>query len=437
MSERGDKRVKLGISRVQPDKNVFTKADISMATWTAIIFFVTYVLLVIFVGTSNDEPSLAQNGGGGPIKYVLYSLPITLGFVYYCVFGSVSSRISWHGALAFLLYATVSMLSLASNTLHGFYSVRDIAIISGYLSMYVFWFRAPAWCVDAALLTLALCIAIDSAWRIGSAPNLFAGGFYGFLGLSEASQQGLFGSNGILESSFAFPVGAIALYYFSHRKRQKFLFSLVLLFIAFKRIAFAGIVLALCFDVVVSPIISQKSRKFLAATIVVLVSLTAIFTTQIFEGIADLLDLEETNANSVSLGRYDIAVKLWTELESAPLMNYVVGFGPGSADQISTENFNLNPHNDWLKIIIDYGVIGFVVFHLVFLIITRVSRLGIMIYLYNATLMVTDNVLIYMIYHPFLVLIACVARGHEESDFTRRLTLNRRPQSLAPNRPPQ
>jgi hypothetical protein len=106
---------------------------------------------------------------------------------------------------------------------------------------------------------------------------------------------------------------------------------------------------------------------------------------------------------------------LWNQLKAGQMANWIFGFGPGAADAWVTSYFRLgNPHNDWLKILFDYGTFGFLSLHaILFLTLTR-HRLGIMIYLYSATLMMTDNVFIYMFHQVFVAMMMCTGRPEWE-----------------------
>jgi O-antigen ligase len=160
---------------------------------------------------------------------------------------------------------------------------------------------------------------------------------------------------------------------------------------------------------------SRSTRRLLALLIVAALSIAAIFSTQLFETAADNLALQDSDAAGVSVGRYDLAVMLWNQMKAAQTANWIFGFGPGAADSWVTSYFILgNPHNDWLKILFDYGIFGFFCLHAIwFLTLTR-HRLGIMIYLYSATLMMTDNVFIYMFHQVFVAMMMCTGRPEGE-----------------------
>lgn len=104
--------------------------------------------------------------------------------------------------------------------------------------------------------------------------------------------------------------------------------ALVLLFLSFKRIAFLGVALAIAFDVGISGFMRLRAARAVAVLIVVVLSLVALFSTQIFEYVTTTLSIESTSANSISLGRYDIAVKLWEDLARNKALSWMLGLAP-------------------------------------------------------------------------------------------------------------
>jgi hypothetical protein len=400
---------------MQVGRQGVTLAERRMAILTGRIVFVTLAVWTL-VGGSGGGSRASADPSPSIVRYVVYSLPLTLGFAYYSTFSHRQMQIDPRGAAAFALYALLAVTAMVANSWFNFYGVRDLVIISGYLLLFVFSFRAPTSLVDVGLATLAICLVIEASSRLGTNVDILGtGGFYGFLGLSTSFGTGVFGSHGILESTLGFPLGAMFLYYMHCRKWRHALVAALFMFMAFKRISFIGVAVALGFDTVIGRVGSFRTSRIVAAVVVVGLSFAAIFSTQIFEALAGTFEFEESSADSISVGRYNIAVLLWSQLDSGQLLNWLIGFGPGSADaQVASLFVLINPHNDWLKILFDYGLIGFVGLHVVLLLTLARHRLGLMIYIYGATLMLTDNVFIYMFYHLFVAMIMCasVPRQH-------------------------
>ena len=326
------------------------------------------------------------------VKYILYTLPLTLTAVYLVI---EQGRIKLHrpaiGAL--VLYLGCAAASMAVSSSYGFYAIRDVAIIAGYLFLFILWFRAPISAADLALFVLSAGMIVEALTE----------------GFGE--QVNLFGSQGILESTLAFSIGLVVVYYLHFRLWNRAILAAIVLFLAFKRITFVAVVLAVGFDLVILPFVRRQLARTIAFAGVFVLSVVALFSAQIFEIVAVALKIENTSANSISLGRYELAVMLWDTLMGRSLPTWLFGAGPGSADAFVTAKSSItNPHNDWLKILYDYGAVGFFAFHAILYRTFFEHRFGLLLYLYSAVVMMTDNILIYMFYHPFVLLMLSAAR---------------------------
>ena len=355
-------------------------SDRSTAAWMSGVIFVTLTIWTVFL----DEAG----------KYVLYTLPFTLGTIYLYFKNGV---IRWNraGVQSLFLYVSIALISMVLNSSFNFQALREVAIVAGYLLLLTLWFRAPASTADYCLGVLAVGMVVE-AMKEGFGKSV-----------------DLFGSDGILESPLAFPIGLILLYYYQTGQRGRSILAAILLFLAFKRITFLGVALAVAFDMVVfSRVWPRNAARLTALLLVLALSTIALLSAQIFEVTATWLDLQATSANSISLGRYDVAKRLWSGLDSRSFVQGLIGAGPGAADAAVTEIFAplMNTHNDWLKLFYDYGIVGFVIVHVVMFRTLTENRLGTLLYIYGATLMVTDNIFIYMFYHPFVMLMLSAAR---------------------------
>ena len=82
-------------------------------------------------------------------------------------------------------------------------------------------------------------------------------------------------------------------------------------------------------------------------------------------------------------------------------MASIVGDGAGAATAtttIVTQGTLVNPHNDWLKIRVDYGVVGSALITLMLALVFSSSVIGSVLAVMNGVIMMTDNVTIYMFY---------------------------------------
>lgn len=390
------------------DRIELDTADQKMASAMGKIVFMTLVVWTAAGGSGgpDSEPTMA--------RYIVYSLPFTLGLAYCSIYDSARMRTDPRAVLGLTVYCLCAMTSMAANSWFNFDAIRDVAIISGYLLLFVFWFRAPGSSVDIALFTLGVCLLVEASMRLNFNLQLLStDGIYGFLGLSTISEgAGILGSHGILESTLGFPLGVILLYHVSARNWGRALITGALMFVAFKRITFVGVALAIGCDMALAQARSLTTRKVVAVLIVVGLSITALLSTQLFRDAYNDLAVADSSANGISLGRYEIAQLLRDQFKAGQPSNWLVGFGPGAADAQVGAHFMLsNPHNDWLKILYDYGYLGFAAIHVVMFLTLARHRLGLMIYLYSATVMITDNVFIYLFYQTFIALVMYAARG--------------------------
>jgi hypothetical protein len=114
------------------------------------------------------------------------------------------------------------------------------------------------------------------------------------------------------------------------------------------------------------------------------------------------------------LGRYAIGAEMTHVIENRSLMQSLVGFGPGSANALATliSGGGLGePHNDWLKILYDYGMLGSILITVFLALVFSSSRIAAVIALTSATIMATDNVAIYLYYQiPIVLMVAYSAK---------------------------
>ncbi len=321
-------------------------------------------------------------------KYAVYSLPFLIPAIYMVV---ERGRLPLYrsGLICLLLYVGFALGSLLHNGPTGFFTYRDLLIIGGYLFLFTVYVRFPPLVADMAMATLGVGLAIAAAKH----------GVRLSIDFSK--------SVGLIESTLAFPLGIVFLYYFHERKWVRSLIAVLLLFVAFKRIALFAVVIAVFLDVAFRLVGARGINKFAALGFVIVFSLMALLSEQIFAFYAEEVATSRMSANEVSLGRWQHATLLWDHIASHGWSHTVMGFGPGAADDLVNSNDDSfdNPHNDWLKLFFDYGIIGFISAHAILFILFSRNSLGLMIYIYTAILMMTDNVLIYIFYFVYIFLI--------------------------------
>lgn len=341
-------------------------------------------------------------------KYVLYALP-GLMMLTCAMLARWRVAVDRSGLGALLIYSGIAAVSTMAGS-YGPFALRDLLIILGYLLLFVLAFRSPGFVADACLASLAAATVVV-AMNAGIVENL-----------------NILGSAGILESPLAFPLGIVFLYYAGTRQWGRAIIAFALFFLAFKRIAIAGALAVLAIEYALMLVGRRHIGRLLAAIVVIASSVLALFLLDIFDYVALLLNNEQISANNISLGRFEFASVLWRDFHEGGWTHQLLGFGPGAASAyLDRAIADTNPHNDWLKILFDYGVVGFVAFHVVLYLIHPRTPHGDRLYIYLAIIMCTDNVLIYVFYFVYLFLILrIVDPGGRTLPRSRRAPAHRR-----------
>ncbi len=354
------------------------RSEIHCAWWSTAVVFVITIAWTLFQETH--------------AKYLIYTLPFIIPALYFIGQQGVL-RVYGSGLIALMMYVGLALASLLYNGPVGYYSYRDLLIIGGYLCLFAVYVRMPPFVADLVMVTLALALAIEAVNHgIGLNIDFVA-------------------SEGIIESVLAFPLGVVLLYYVHECKWARALIALVLLFLAFKRMALFAAFSVVLMDLAFRFIGSKGINRYLAAGFVVICSVTALYLFEVFEFVADTFAPEGVNANKLSLGRWDWATVLWDHIDSHGYSYKLIGFGPGASDQLIGlhEGVETNPHNDWLKLLFDYGALGFIGGHVILYVTLARNSLGVMVYVYTAILMMTTNPIVYMFYFVFAFLVIRIA----------------------------
>jgi hypothetical protein len=117
---------------------------------------------------------------------------------------------------------------------------------------------------------------------------------------------------------------------------------------------------------------------------------------------------------AIMLGRHALGVEMTRVIDNRSAVESLIGAGPGCADDlawiVSGGSLTL-PHNDWLKLLYDYGIMGSLIIMMFMAAIFSSSKTGAIIALVNATIMITDNVQMYLYYQfPIVLMVAFSAR---------------------------
>lgn len=206
-----------------------------------------------------------------------------------------------------------------------------------------------------------------------------------------------------------------ALFFFAAGTIKLFLMAIVMTVLGGKRIGLLALVagllvLAICRR---SRFFCTERRRFMALlAALAVINVTGLNIIAFAESAYEALEIR-VHIEEVMLGRHQIGVELTRLIAEKPMGEWLLGSGPGAADivagtKVKGANGEL-PHNDWLKIFYDYGLVGSVAVTVFLARMFSASPASAAMVIATAIIMITDNVLIYLFYQIPLMLMASAA----------------------------
>ena len=311
-------------------------------------------------------------------------------------------------ATAIAIYLIVSITSATQLHALGFFTIRDFLIILGSLAVFLPSFPVTDRHVILLLLPLSLALFED------------------FLTQGYATTISFWDSQGFLESTAAFPLAALSLFLLMRRRWGWASIAIILSFLAFKRIAFLGLVAGLAFYYParaisrrLTPHVALRITGVAAFLFIIALGAIALNLGTITDTAATRLDLAYS-ADQISMGRYALGNLAWRVMRERTTLQSVLGGGIGSSSAlVATWSPAGHLHSDYLKILFEYGWLGLVGFYLLMAAIYGRTLESQCLLIYSGVLMVTDNTMIYVSY-LFCVYAAVRASG-ENGALPRRI----------------
>lgn len=291
--------------------------------------------------------------------------------------------------------------------LYGFTLARDMIIIGGPMIIFMWPLRFSHRNMIVLLFVAMLCYLIWIGFKVD----------FVFL-------KSLFKSN--YDTAHEYDYGTIVgifILYFLYKKDYKFLaLSILYLLFANKRATYLGLLPAIgAYYVGIKFLKLDRNKWYLFAFLAsyyVFFYLVGTHMISITECFLEVFDKKNIKVDSFLTGRVVMIQELTREIYGRGFMNYLFGNGPGQADFYLWEviknpiyNFYtrpINPHNDFLKLHFDLGLMGIVLYFIIMYYLYIVSNVGIMIFLYIVPLFLIENTLIY---YPNLILCGIAARA--------------------------
>ena len=204
-------------------------------------------------------------------------------------------------------------------------------------------------------------------------------------------------STSFFESPFSFVFGACAVYFLAVGDKRYYIYSFVLTFLSFKRIAMLGLIAA---SLVYLAYRWRGIRLDRAWVLILLNMLVLVALVAYGSGLLDyyIHAITGQSSNQLGMGRRVLLQGVSNEILLNPMNFILIGEGPGALySTVPVSNLyagiKINAHSDLLKIFYEYGFVFFV--GLIFMFYRGKWRREKLIYVYFNVLLFTDNTLIY------------------------------------------
>jgi hypothetical protein len=394
-------------------------ADDRVVTFACIVYLIGYAGYSFF-GHRPDEPTPSE---WAAIRFVTYLAPLVL-----LAPGVIRHAMPLNAAAcaflaAYLCLGYVDYLTVVRDT--GYFLTETIIIGTIIVSF------APRIKVEARQIEAVFYASLT--YLVLS----FAIGGHHDLRLFQLLEDSSGGAD--IESSFDNNQGGLvapiyAVFFFAIGAKLQFLMAVALSVLGGKRIG----ILAIAFGVLASLVFRRRAllsdwRARFAALLLCL-GAANVFGTNL-TSISDYLYQTantEVDIEAVMLGRHEIGAELSREIANRSPPESLIGFGAGSANKTTTyltKGRLTLPHNDWLKLLYDYGALGSAVMTVFLALLFSSSSVGAAIALANAVMMTTDNVMVYLYYQfPVVLMLAHSelreSRARRSADEARSLRVN-------------
>lgn len=190
-----------------------------------------------------------------------------------------------------------------------------------------------------------------------------------------------------------FVFGIMTLFFLYKRDKLFFILNLIFVIISFKRIVFIGLLFAI-------PIVLLERKNIIILRnkrwLLLVLNLLYIYTIILFSAGAFNETIEQFSGISIgelTQGRNNILVTVVDQFTEMNILEKLFGMGQGFTYDLSISVIGHAPHNDILSILIDHGILIFVLFFYYAYQETNVFPV-----VYTNFLFLTDNTLIYTVY---------------------------------------
>jgi hypothetical protein len=219
------------------------------------------------------------------------------------------------------------------------------------------------------------------------------------------------------EFIIGFVFGVFVLYFLSIKEYRYLFLSLIVLIISSKRVSYLGLFIALPSYYFFQYLTEDKKRSFLTVYYIG-IAVVAFFLNDIAIFFLKILNsYNDANLNKLLSSREVFNEILQNGFYKSDFINQIFGNGLGQADRylqvnLPNEGFDksqpASPHNDFMKIIFDTGIVGLVVYFTLFKKIFLVNYQNPISFLYLFPVFMVDNSFAVVYYLMFCGILARV-----------------------------
>jgi hypothetical protein len=383
-------------------------ADVSDEAFSRLVVSIACgIYLVGYAGYSFGD-TLAS------LRYLVYTVPPLLVVSLMLQRAPMSNK----PAVAFLLaYVGLASVSYLTGMRGGEFFVRNFTIIALIIVAFIPVIQVSAahirfvFICSVIFLFLAYWLAGSGSIRLWQMLQNYTGSAFdtGF----DDNQGGLVG-----------PVYAVFLH--ATGAKLQFLLAVGMSLLGGKRVGVVAILVGLVAAALFRNIraFEQRRNRFVALLGALgVINVVASNLTSISEYVHQSLDIG-VSIEEVMLGRFEIGSEMNHAMNTRPFVESLFGSGAGSADALASiisDGVLSEPHNDWLKILYDYGIVGSLIITFFMALVFSTSATAAVIAIASAIVMSTDNVLIYLFYQfPVVLMVAYSALQETNARNTAR-----------------
>lgn len=308
-------------------------------------------------------------------RFFIYLLPFLLVSLY---LWSKKKPIFSSSVIIFIFFNLFALFMLFLNQEISLSNLRDLALISLGILPYLLRLTFKRKQLLFLFISLSILGLIDV-----------------FVRFEQIDRWDFVKSISPFESNISLVIGAFSGSIALYPSRFRRLIPLLITILFFKRIAIFGAAIIYFLSLLN---IKRSFQKIVAIALIITGMLFSLSQVEIY----NTLSKSNINIDAFTMGRYNLSKVFLDEISTMKPLNILFGKGVGSSRLLALEATNGKldlPHSDYLRLIYEFGFIGTLLY--VFIIYKSLSNLpnGRFVMMYLSILFITENILIYPVYH--------------------------------------